>query len=165
MAIHITSSNYLGQPESVSGLDRATRSISPTSASTPIIWLLVLLVVMRHLGARVVVIALDVERLIFRTAIKDGLVASKIFSDGVKRCQHFLAQVLPLMVLGYRDLFNMAAQTTIVNAVRTSRQLTPGLQRLVQNPKDRPLSQTYNFFSTIKLPVPTIRPSYSMTMR
>lgn len=76
--------------------------------------------VMRHLCARVVVIALDVERFFLRTAIQDGLVAANILGDGVERCQQFLAQVFPLMLLGYRDLLNMAAHATIVNTARVS---------------------------------------------
>ena len=63
------------------------------------------------------IFAFDIERLLVRTAIKDALVAAQVDCNGIERCDHLLAQFLSLLVFGDGDLFDVATEASVVDAV------------------------------------------------
>lgn len=85
--------------------------------STPIVRLLPLLIVMRHLGSRVVILALDVERLLVDAAVEDRLITAEVFGHGVERSEHSLAKVFALLLLRNGHFFDVAAEPAVVDAV------------------------------------------------
>lgn len=109
--------------------------------------------ILRHLDSRVVVAALDIELLGPLATVQDGLVASDGSSQYIQGAHHFESQALPLVLLGDGDLLNVAALAAIVDAddfVRSDRE-------------EKVKMRTNNFFSATNAPVPTMRPSCSMT--
>lgn len=72
---------------------------------------------MRHLGARIVIVALDVEGLFIDAAVEDRLIAAQADGHRVERCQHLLPKALPLLFRGDRYLFDVSAEAAVVDAV------------------------------------------------
>lgn len=114
--------------------------------------------IVRHLGARVVIAALGVKRLVLRTAVENVLVAADVFSNGIKGLDHLEAQLLALVFFGDGDLFDMADESTVVDA--TSQYSTCKSKGILAF-----MSCTYNFLSTMSDPVPTMRSSCWMARR
>lgn len=77
---------------------------------------------MGHLQARPLEAALDVEALVGLGAVEDGLVAAGTLGDEVQRLDHLEPELLPLLVLCDRNVFDMASLPQVVDAVaRVSR--------------------------------------------
>ena len=67
-----------------------------------------LLKVMRHLQRLSLVPALDIKSLIDLAAVEDGLVASKVLRDIVKRVEQFQPEFFALLVFENGNLLNVA---------------------------------------------------------
>jgi hypothetical protein len=74
-------------------------------------------VVVGHLQAGPLEAALDIEALIGLGAVQDGLVAAGVLGDEVQRLDHLQTELLPLLVLCDRDVFNMTCLSEVVNAI------------------------------------------------
>ena len=59
--------------------------------------------------------ALDIKWLVLRAAVQNGFVAAKINSDRIERLDHFQTKLLPLLVFGYRDFFDVSTNATVMN--------------------------------------------------
>ena len=87
--------------------------------SPSVVVVLRLLEVMRHLYSRVVIAAFDVEGLVSRSAVQDVLVAANALADRIKSLDHLQSQTSALDLLGDGDLFDVADESSIVDAGRT----------------------------------------------
>lgn len=89
---------------------------------------------MRHLESRPLEAALDIEALVGLAAVKDGLVAANLGGNKVKGLDQPQAQLLPLLVLCNRDIFDVSdrAETVDTNSrtcVSTLNKTTTGRSR------------------------------------
>lgn len=75
--------------------------------------------VVSHLKASFLEAALDVETFVDLAAVQDGLVAANFSSNVVKSLDKLLAELLPLLILGDGDIFNVTNQTEMVDAKNT----------------------------------------------
>lgn len=73
------------------------------------------IVVVSHFQAGALVAALDVEALIRLGAIEDALVAAGVLGDEIQCLNHLEPQLLALLVLGDRDVFDVACHAQVVN--------------------------------------------------
>jgi hypothetical protein len=71
---------------------------------------------MGHLQARSPEAALDVEALVGFRAVKYRLVAPDVGGDVVQGLDDLQAELLPLLVFGHGDVFDVADETQVVNA-------------------------------------------------
>jgi hypothetical protein len=82
---------------------------------------LVALVVVRHLKTSSSEAALDVEALVRLAAVEDRLVAADLLGDEVERLDDPQAELLALLVLGDRDVFDVADEAEGVDAAKKGR--------------------------------------------
>lgn len=109
---------------------------------------------MRHLQASALEAALQVEAFIPFAAVENALVAADSGSNVVESLDDLQPELLALLILCHRDVFNVPDNPQIVDA----EWVLVSLPLLFAAGKG-----TYNFLSTIKAPVPTMRPRSSMT--
>ena len=72
---------------------------------------------MRHFQPGFPKTALDVEALVRLAAVEDGLVAADVLGDEVECLNEAQAQFLALLVLGHRDILDVANETQAVDAM------------------------------------------------
>lgn len=116
-------------------------------------WCRCALDVVDHFHAGAVIAAFLVKCLLLLAAVEDGLVAAGVVGDGVEGVHEQAAEASALVLLGDANLLDMADSAAVMNTGPIVNILRKSSARII----------TYNFFSARTKPVPTIRPSYSMT--
>ena len=75
------------------------------------------LVVVGHLQTGSSETALDVEALVCLAAVEDGLVAARLLGDKVECLDQPQTQLLALLILGNRDVFDVTDHSKAMDAV------------------------------------------------
>jgi hypothetical protein len=79
--------------------------------------LTVVLIIMRHFQSRPLESTFDIESLVRFRAIENTLIAPHIHSNEIKGLNYFQPELLPLLILRDRDVFDVSYNAEVVDAI------------------------------------------------